>query len=372
MAFIFPIERPDQRAIIACAIIFSLLPVTAVGLRIVSRRIANRTLDLSDYIIISACVIVVSYQGVVVSSVLTGGLGFHVAEIIERFGISSGSEIFIKHLLAIQNLWAISLSLSKVSILVLYSKVFTVRVFVTIAKVTAVVICMWALATILSCFLICEPFSYNWDLTIEDGHCGDSVTSWVVTGVLNILTDLTVLLLPMPYLYNLNLELYKKLVLMGTFGVGLCTCIISIVRVVTLVGVDFTDVTYTMPEAVLFSALEPCLAITLACVPVLRPLLGGRYSPTGTAQFGATTVKNPKEDRGFNKLNDDSSIKRLRPDPTQYDANVVSKDGSPSLTESGGGEDVPGAADLELGTIKIKKAWAVETADGAEDQTQRR
>jgi hypothetical protein len=45
--------------------------------------------------------------------------------------------------------------------------------------------------------------------------------SWIVTGVLNIVTDMIVLLLPMPYLFSLDLALYKKLVLAGMFGVGL-------------------------------------------------------------------------------------------------------------------------------------------------------
>ena len=44
---------------------------------------------------------------------------------------------------------------------------------------------------------------------------------WYVTGVFNIITDLLILLLPMPYLYSLELALYKKLALMATFGIGL-------------------------------------------------------------------------------------------------------------------------------------------------------
>lgn len=39
--------------------------------------------------------------------------------------------------------------------------------------------------------------------------------------MLNIVTDLIVLLLPMPYIYSLELSLCKKLVLMATFGLGL-------------------------------------------------------------------------------------------------------------------------------------------------------
>lgn len=38
--------------------------------------------------------------------------------------------------------------------------------------------------------------------------------------------------------------------------------------------INYDDVTYTSVTAVLMSAVEPSLAVVLACVPLLRPLLG--------------------------------------------------------------------------------------------------
>lgn len=101
--------------------------------------------------------------------------------------------------------------------------------------------------------------------------------------------------------------------------------IISAIRLYSLVHVDMTDVTYTVLMPILWSALEPCLAITLACVPLLRPLLGGRYSPTGTAKFGPPTKKKltqtvtrtvtrtvtQKGSRQFDRLQDEPSNTQL-------------------------------------------------------------
>lgn len=57
MVYVFPIERNSQKALIGCAVVFSLLPVIAVVLRIVARsRLKNFSLDLSDWLIILACV----------------------------------------------------------------------------------------------------------------------------------------------------------------------------------------------------------------------------------------------------------------------------------------------------------------------------
>lgn len=69
--------------------------------------------------------------------------------------------------------------------------------------------------------LICQPIAFYWDHTIEGGFCGDYYALWLTTGVLNIVTDLVVLLPPMPHLYSLSMARYKKVALMGTFGMGL-------------------------------------------------------------------------------------------------------------------------------------------------------
>lgn len=52
----FPIERRDQKSIIAVGITFSVLAAMAVGMRLVSRRIIRRALDWSDYLTVAACV----------------------------------------------------------------------------------------------------------------------------------------------------------------------------------------------------------------------------------------------------------------------------------------------------------------------------
>ncbi|ROV99543.1 hypothetical protein VMCG_06338 [Cytospora schulzeri] len=315
----FPVERPQQRALILCAIIFSILPTIAVGLRLLARRMSNRKVDASDYMIIAACITVVAYQGLNISCILAAGGGYHVAELGTRFGLQAGPRMFIQMILAQQIIWAVSLGLSKLSILTLYSKVFSVDYFVIASRVTAVVIILWMLVVILGSILICQPVAFNWDQSLN-GHCGNAVALWLSHGVLNIVTDLVVLLLPMPYMYSLEMALYKKLVLMVTFSLGLLVVIISAIRLYSLVHVDMADVTYTVPMPIMWSALEPCLAITLACVPLLRPLLGGRYSPTGTAKFGPPTKKvksrtvTQKGSRQFNRLQDEPSITQLAED----------------------------------------------------------
>jgi hypothetical protein len=86
---------------------------------------------------------------------------------------------------------------------------------------TISIIVAWTIATILAGCLVCRPFAFNWDKTIIEGSCGDQVTSFTVTGLVNLITDVIVLLLPMQPLYQLQMALYKKLILASVFGLGI-------------------------------------------------------------------------------------------------------------------------------------------------------
>lgn len=124
-------------------------------------------------------------------------------------------------LIAIQILWACSLTLVKASILFFYLRIFDVPSFRLASKLTAGFIICWALAVILCGFLMCRPFAYSWNQTIPNGTCGNQILSYIITGALNLVTDIIVLLLPMPHLWKLHLPLARRLVLMATFMVGI-------------------------------------------------------------------------------------------------------------------------------------------------------
>ncbi|PYI00339.1 hypothetical protein BO78DRAFT_268904, partial [Aspergillus sclerotiicarbonarius CBS 121057] len=163
---------------------------------------------------------------------------------------------------------------TKISILLLYLRLFPVAWVIRIAWTTIGVILTWAIATILAGCLICRPFAFNWDPSIPGGTCGSQVSSFAVTGVINLATDLLVLAIPLPLLYRLQMSRFKKVTLISVFGLGVVTCAISALRISVLSTMNFADITYTLPRANIFSGIEPCLAVTLTSVPMMRPLLG--------------------------------------------------------------------------------------------------
>lgn len=158
-------------------------------------------------------------ESVSITGVFHGGIGYdHVLVIVAAYGLEPVT-LLLKLLVSLQVLWALSLALCKISVLLLYIRVFPITYIQWGSRILIAIVVMWAAATILAGFLICQPFAMNWDQTIA-GHCGDSVASFQGTGAINLITDVAVLLLPMHQLYQLHLVLYKKVIMMGVFSIG--------------------------------------------------------------------------------------------------------------------------------------------------------
>ncbi|KAL2756653.1 hypothetical protein ACRALDRAFT_1069423 [Sodiomyces alcalophilus JCM 7366] len=332
----FPVETSDQRAVLGVAISFIILPVLAVCLRLIARRISRKGFDLSDYCVVIACIFAVGLQSVSITGVLRAGIGWgHVTDVVMTYGMEPLTLLF-KLLIPLQFLWVLSLSFSKLSILLLYTKLFPVASLVWIARGTGIVIILWAFATILTGCLICQPFEMNWNPTLPGGKCGDQVTSFTVTGSINLVTDVIVLVLPMPHLYKLHMAMYKRVTLICVFGTGVVTCIISGLRISVLSTMDFENITYTIPLANIFSGLEPSVAVVLACIPLLRPLLGpSKYTPEQSGYLASESNNTGKADRHFQPLEDDSSQYNLRPMGPSHQAGVTSgRGGKPSTANS--------------------------------------
>ncbi|KAJ6184427.1 hypothetical protein N7519_005728 [Penicillium mononematosum] len=373
MVVTFPIETPAQRQVLGVAIAFSVLAVAAVCLRLLAHHLARKRWILSDYFIIAGGIFAVGLQSISITGVIQAGIGYdHVPAIAIKFGTQPITKL-LQLIIPLQFLWVLSLSCTKISILFLYLSIFPVTWVVRVSWATMGVIVAWTIGTILAGCLICRPFAFNWDQTIPGGSCGNQVTSFTATGVINLVTDVVVLVTPMPLLYKLQMARYKKVTFITIFGLGAVTCIISILRISILSTMDFTDITYSIPRANIFSGLEPCLAVILASVPMMRPLLGrSAYTPEVTAR-PSNKCSSPSGrsrstgDGEFQPLQDDSSELCLRPIGPKHEVGIavqnpaetggVSRRSGESL-EAGESRDMNQREKGGLG-ISVKQEWAV-------------
>ena len=73
---------------------------------------------------------------------------------------------------------------------------------------------------ILVAFLICKPVAFYWDQNIPGGHCGNEIAAYLAAHSLNFALDISLAILPMPVLWNLQMPTKRKLEISFMFGLG--------------------------------------------------------------------------------------------------------------------------------------------------------
>ncbi|KAK4102572.1 hypothetical protein N658DRAFT_423405 [Parathielavia hyrcaniae] len=385
-----PIENGRQIAMIVTSTLAIIVPTALVGLRFWAGRIANRRLDASDACIFAALVFTIGLHVDMYVMVLLGGFGFHVVDIIQRFGMDT-LVLFLKGILAFPIIWNFTICFSKLSVLFMYASVIPAQAMITSCRVVGLFIILWNTGGILGALLLCRPFAFNWDKTMS-GTCGDQRLFYIWLGGINVVVEAVILLMPVPFIYGLQMETFKKLVVIGLFSVGWMTCAVTIYRQATLPHLYFEDMTYTGVLATIFTGIEPSVALSLACVPFLRPLTrahrrqqqqhgkAGAGHSTGSdgSQYGGSTLRSgggkskaPPSGLGgnrapFKELTDDSSEIQLQPlgsDQLKYEAEVSRQEreeeehDDDEEREKGRGPQTSG--ELTAGAIVVKKSWNV-------------
>jgi hypothetical protein len=79
---------------------------------------------------------------------------------------------------------------------------------------------LWNLSQLIMVCLLCIPLEAAWD-TNAKGKCYPHQTvMWRVNGVMHIVLDFAIIVMPLPIVWNLNLPRSQKWLLSGIFGLG--------------------------------------------------------------------------------------------------------------------------------------------------------
>ncbi|KAI6369137.1 hypothetical protein MCOR25_004492 [Pyricularia grisea] len=267
-----PIETSTQIGLLAASWLCIIICTCVVTMRICARRRVTSRLDGADYCTLTALFFNTALHIDILIMVHRGGFGFHVDEIAKRFG-PDVLELFFKVIISFTLLWCATTAFTKLSVLLLFTTLFPTRRMQMAAYIIGGFIVVWCSAAVVTTLLMCKPFEMNWNRSIPDGHCGDDPLFYTILGVINIIVEVTILMLPMPVIYKLNMPLHRRLGVVGMFSLGFGTCAVTIYRQTKLENLNFEDMTHEGAVATLLSGLEPSVALTLACIPLLRPLL---------------------------------------------------------------------------------------------------
>ncbi|KAJ5375244.1 hypothetical protein N7517_007250 [Penicillium concentricum] len=270
--FEFPIVR-DQ--LIANTILVAVATLLVI-LRGVSRRIRKAYLGWDD----AFCV------GGLFHTYGMLAMQFHYARVGMRHHITviptENAVLIAKMLMVYQIVYYNAMVLAKFSYLAFYLRIFVSREFRILTWICMGCAGAYWTGSMLQIFLICTPFEKNWNPTLP-GHCASQNVAFSTIGAFNLLTDVMIMALPIRFVWKLQMSLATKLALIGIFGLGVFSnelhsiSSITIIRILVLTTVDFTDLSYSMIWAAFWSVTEPALAIANSCAPMLRPILKAAF-----------------------------------------------------------------------------------------------
>ncbi|KAH9437559.1 hypothetical protein MCOR02_001215 [Pyricularia oryzae] len=162
---------------------------------------------------------------------------------------------------------------------------------------------------IVLCFVQCRPLDHFWLGWTGDDHPG---SCWhmndipVIHAIVGVLLDVWMFGLPATLVWRLNLKSREKIGVMLMFGFGVFLIVISCIRIPLLLNVSpATAVTDESLQGAIWSSVEVCIGICVACMPALRQfisviaaprlrrLLGLPEKPrrgTNTARLSTTTA----------------------------------------------------------------------------------
>nr|XP_036586768.1 pth11-like integral membrane protein [Colletotrichum truncatum]KAF6797325.1 pth11-like integral membrane protein [Colletotrichum truncatum] len=254
----------------AAVIILAVLASAAVGLRILARCLQGSSLKADDWTIIISLLLV----GATVALSIAGGI-YGAGNHIWSFTLPGVTQIF-KILYAYTFVYGTACAAIKISILLFYQRIFVSRaasfklsiLFGYFLSISYPIIIWGTMGT------ACKPLSFYWNQFIgTKGKCIDLNTFYLALGIINMLNDVIILLIPIPQILKLQMSGRKKFAVCTIMLLGSFVCVASVVRIWFLHKLSIAiDITFAMGNVFIWSALEPSVAIVSACLPHLAPL----------------------------------------------------------------------------------------------------
>ncbi|KAG4025539.1 hypothetical protein MFRU_055g00120 [Monilinia fructicola] len=297
-------------SIYAAAISTFCLASLAVPLRVISRRISSTNLWFDDWFIFVAYLFAC---GVFAATILLASKNpTHVTQILKSI---TPAEIF----------YTLSIVFAKYSILSFYWRVFGVTNRLrNILIALGVIVTAWGISVIVVSATSCLPLKALWNPEVH-GKCVSLTKFYLGISFPNVITDWIMLVIPIRYIWRLQMPNNQKVVVLGLFVVGSFVCIVSLVRLIIISHLNLTDITWGLVDLDVWTCVESFSAVLCACLPSLKPifnLMTGKPANQASRSTGKGVYTGSQSNKNTWKKNKPSittdtlpeSITRLRDD----------------------------------------------------------
>ncbi|CAI7616250.1 unnamed protein product [Penicillium glandicola] len=130
-------------------------------------------------------------------------------------------------------------------------------------------------------FTECDPFNHYWVVLPDPGVCSQAQLQLIVLGVLNVITDIMLIALPIPVLILVKRSVVEKIQLASLFAVGLFIVAITIARLPENAKNASTQVNRTT-----WASIELLAAAIVANAPIMYGLIKGHRQRSKHAASG--------------------------------------------------------------------------------------
>ncbi|TLD20533.1 hypothetical protein PspLS_08803 [Pyricularia sp. CBS 133598] len=255
------------------------LAAGVLGLRVFARKLRGGDFWWDDYLAFGAFVAAGIHVWVSIGYMIPHGTGKHI-----WVGPPDAAKAWAIGLFISEIVYTLTLCFVKYSTLCLYWRVFgtskrnRIPIWILAGLVTA-----WGIAIILASIFQCVPTQSWWQrfdpvnpMSPTEFICGvDSTQFFIGNSIPTIITDVMIIVLPIPYIWSLQMRVAQKIGVLGIFLLGAFVTIISMVRLSYLLHLDLQspDITWNFVVAIIWTNLEGNIAIICCCLPTLKPIL---------------------------------------------------------------------------------------------------
>ena len=208
----YGLNQIGYATMVSC-VLFIALSLTAVSLRLWTRRMIRASIDIDDWLIIFSVVVFLAFCGNVLVGVYTIGGGQVYSDPSE----AALKEVqYLKSEYAIPPVNALDMTLIRLSITCFYRRLFDVSSYRKAINITIGANLLWFIVTIIADLLYCIPIQKFWTPD-GPGSCFDFAVYFLVIELLDLLLDIVVICLPIRVIFSLQLSRRRKFALLAIF-----------------------------------------------------------------------------------------------------------------------------------------------------------
>ncbi|KAF2866564.1 hypothetical protein BDV95DRAFT_203271 [Massariosphaeria phaeospora] len=255
-------SNPDNykhQNIILHSVVLAITTV-AVLVRLYTRAVIKRNIGVDDWLAILSWALALEFS-IVMAYATVWGFGMHTYDI-------RVSEILntLKWLTVSQKSYFPLILSIKLCILIGYLRIFKIDRVTRWGIWFGVFACtVFYFVTFLIDILRCKPVEAAWNPSIKGKCISYAAFPWA-TGIFNMISDFYILALPLPPILKMNMRLARRLRIASIFGLGLFTCVASIMRfVVSRQYALNPDQTYVAAKVLHWTVLEINISLICAC-----------------------------------------------------------------------------------------------------------